>query len=104
MNGDVHAEQVLAGGREAWTVIDPVLLGGDPAYDLARVLWTQADRLTDAAAIRALASALVEATGFDEDRTRAWLVVRTVDYLLWGLEHGLTQDPVRCLRLLDALV
>ena len=44
------------------------------------------------------------ATGFDEDRTRAWLVVRTVDYLLWGLEHGLTQDPVRCLRLLDALV
>ena len=32
-----------------------------------------------------------------------WTVVRAVDYWLWGLEHGLTEDPVRCARLVDAL-
>ncbi len=25
--------------------------------------------------------------------------LRSVDYWLWGLEHGLTEDPVRCDRL-----
>jgi hypothetical protein len=26
-----------------------------------------------------------------------------VDYLLWGLDNGFTEDPVRCHRLLDTL-
>jgi streptomycin 6-kinase len=39
----------------------------------------------------------------DRDRARDWVVYRTVDYWLWGLSVGLTEDPVRCARLLDAL-
>ena len=29
------------------------------------------------------------------------VVVRAMSYLLWGLERGLTEDPPRCLRLLE---
>ena len=35
---------------------------------------------------------------------RAWALFRTVDYWLWGLDNGLTQDPVRCARLFAALL
>ena len=27
-----------------------------------------------------------------------------VDYWLWGADHGLTEDPKRCQRILEALV
>jgi hypothetical protein len=37
------------------------------------------------------------------ERARDWVVWRTVDYWLWGLSAGLTEDPVRCARLVDAL-
>ncbi|WP_291045966.1 hypothetical protein [Herbiconiux sp.] len=35
------------------------------------------------------------------DRARAWVVVRSLSYLQWGLRHGLTLDPPRCRRLLE---
>ena len=48
--------------------------------------------------------AVVEAAGLDRDRARDWVVLRAADYLRWGLDHGLTEDPLRCRRLLAALV
>jgi streptomycin 6-kinase len=32
-----------------------------------------------------------------------WVFVRTIDYWLWGLENGLTSDPLRCQRIAEAL-
>ncbi len=32
---------------------------------------------------------------------RATVLVRSMDYLLWGLRHGLTDDPPKCGRLLS---
>jgi streptomycin 6-kinase len=29
------------------------------------------------------------------------VVARSASYLLWGLAHGLTEDPPRCRRLLN---
>ena len=44
VDGDVHAGQVLrASEGGAWTVVDPLLMRGDPGYDLARSLWTLVD-------------------------------------------------------------
>lgn len=103
VNADVHANQVLQGAGRSWVVIDPTLWRGDPAYDLARGVWTLVDRLPDAASIRTYAAALVRASGFDADRAWAWMLVRTVDYWLWGVEAGLTEDPLRCERVIDAL-
>ncbi|MEP6797490.1 MAG: aminoglycoside phosphotransferase family protein [Lapillicoccus sp.] len=103
VNADVHADQVLSGRGGSWVVVDPTLWRGDPAYDLARAVWTLADRLPDVASLRAFGSSLVRSTGFDADRTRAWMLVRTVDYWLWCAEGGLTEDPRRCARVVDAL-
>ncbi|TCO19217.1 streptomycin 6-kinase [Kribbella steppae] len=100
VNGDLHSDQVLAGTREDWLTVDPVLLRGDIEYDLARVLWTRLDEMTDIAAHFDIA---VREAGLDRDRARDWVVYRTVDYWLWGLSVGLTEDPVRCARLMSAL-
>ncbi|MFG1818488.1 aminoglycoside phosphotransferase family protein [Kribbella sp. NPDC049174] len=100
VNGDLHSDQVLAGTREDWLTVDPVLLRGDIEYDLARVLWTRLDEMTDIVAHFDIA---VREAGLDRDRARDWVVYRTVDYWLWGLSVGLTEDPVRCARLLSAV-
>jgi streptomycin 6-kinase len=79
--------------------VDPVLYRGDIAFDLGRVLWT---RLDEMAAIVPHFDTAVSAAGLDRDRARDWVVWRTVDYWLWGLSVGLTEDPVRCARLVAA--
>lgn len=99
VDGDLHSEQVLASGG-GWCVVDPVLLRGDPEFDLGRVLWTRLDELDDAGVATAFA-AFVEAADVPQERAKAWVLVRSMSYLLWGLEHGLTEDPPRCRRLLE---
>lgn len=102
VNGDLHSAQALRGVREPWLVVDPVLLRGDIAYDLARALWTRLDEIADASGIVACFDIAVRESGVDRDRARDAVVFRTVDYWLWGLAAGLTEDPVRCERLLRA--
>ena len=103
VNGDLHADQVLQADREPWLVVDPVLLSGDPEYDLARVLWTRLDEMPDDAAILGHLDTLVRTADLDDRRALAWARLRTVDYWLWGLSAGLTEDPVRCTRLARVL-
>lgn len=100
VNGDFHSDQVLAGQREEWLAVDPVLYRGDIEFDLGRVLWTRLDEMTDV--VRYFDLAVGEA-GLDRDRARDWVIWRTVDYWLWGLSAGLTEDPVRCARLVSSL-
>jgi streptomycin 6-kinase len=103
VNGDLHSEQVLRGRREPWLAVDPVLLRGDIEYDLGRVLWTNVDEIPSSASIVHHFDIAVAAAGVDRDRARDWAVFRTVDYWLWGLSKGLTEDPVRCHRVLAAV-
>ncbi|HVL22851.1 MAG TPA: aminoglycoside phosphotransferase family protein [Thermomicrobiales bacterium] len=101
VNGDLHFAQVLRGEREPWLAVDPVLLRGDIAYDLARILWTRLDDMATAEEVRHWFSMIVDVAELDRDRAAAWVRFRTVDYWLWGLGYGLTEDPVRCARLVD---
>lgn len=101
VNADLHHGQILRAEREPWLVVDPVLLRGDVGYDLGRLLWSRLDELTTPSAVRAHLAAVVDAAGLDLDRARRLVTVRAMSYLLWGLEHGLTEDPPRCRRLLD---
>lgn len=103
VNGDLHHDQVLAGRREPWLVVDPILLRGDIAYDLARCLWWRLDEMEDDRMIRAQLATIAAAAGIDRDHALAAVIFRTVDYWLWGLRHGLTEDPVRCARLIRAI-
>ena len=102
VNGDLHSAQVLHGVREPWLVVDPVLLRGDIAYDLARALWTRLDEIPDVAGILACFDIAVRESGVDHDSARDAVVFRTVDYWLWCLSAGLTEDPLRCERLIRA--
>lgn len=101
VDGDLHFEQVLAGLRMPWIVVDPVLLRGDPEYDLGRVLWSRLDELPgDDDVIRAF-DRFVRVAQVPTERARAWVVLRSFSYLTWGIENGLTEDPVRCRRLIS---
>jgi streptomycin 6-kinase len=104
VNGDLHSEQVLRGSREPWLTVDPVLLRGDIEYDLARILWTRIDEMPSDSAITGHFDTVVQEAGVDRDRARDWVLFRTVDYWLWGLSVGLTEDPPRCQRLVTAFL
>ncbi|SMH28275.1 streptomycin 6-kinase [Rathayibacter oskolensis] len=100
VDGDLHFEQVLAGSRSPWVVVDPVLLQGDPEYDLGRILWSRLDELEQDADVHRAFEGFVAAAEVPPERARAWVLVRSMSYLLWGLRHGLTLDPPKCERLL----
>jgi streptomycin 6-kinase len=101
VNGDLHFGQILSAEREPWLVVDPVLLRGDVGYDLGRLLWSRLDELPADRQVRDYLAAVVEAAELEPVRAERLVVVRAMSYLLWGLEHGLTEDPPRCLRLLE---
>ncbi len=103
VNGDLHCRQVLRSRAGVWTCIDPRLLRGDIEYDLARVLWSRLDEMVDDIEIRHHLQTAVSIAGLDAVRARHWVLFRTVDYWLWGLAHGLTDDPQRCDRLANAV-
>jgi len=102
VHGDLHYGNVLAGEREPWLAIDPKPIAGEPEYGVPELLWTRADEVSDAVGIRRLMAILVESAELDAARARCWAIARGVDYWLWGLEHGLTDDPERCRRMLAA--
>ncbi|MFC4068756.1 aminoglycoside phosphotransferase family protein [Actinoplanes subglobosus] len=103
VNGDLHSEQVLRADREPWLVVDPVLMRGDMAFDLGRVLWTRLDEMAVPGEVMRCFDIVVRAAGVDRDHGRDWVLFRAVDYWLWGLGAGLTEDPLRCHRLVSLL-
>lgn len=76
---DLHYTNVLA-GRGDWLAIDPKPLSGDPHYELAPMLWNRWDELDGQirAGVRRRFDTLVDVAGLDEDRARAWVIVRMV--------------------------
>lgn len=104
VDSDLHYEQVLSSEREPWLVIDPQVLVGDIEYQCGQLLWTRLDEMADSAGLRWSLDALTEAAQLDPARARAWALLRAVDYRLWGLAAGFTEDPVRCQRIVEALL
>jgi streptomycin 6-kinase len=91
---DLHFENVLRGDRVEWLVIDPKPLSGDPHYELAPMLWNRfeeyAGRIRDG--VRDRFFALVDTAELDEDRARAWAVLRLVVNVKGELEDSQTPD------------
>jgi streptomycin 6-kinase len=80
LHTDLHYTNVLAAEREPWLAIDPKPLSGDPHYELAPMLWNRWDELAGQirAGVRRRFDTLVDVAGLDEDRARAWVIVRMV--------------------------
>jgi streptomycin 6-kinase len=87
IHADLHYENVLGADREPWLVIDPKPVNGDPHYEIAPMLWNRWEELAGdtRGGVRRRFYALVDAAGFDDDRARAWVVVRMVHNAMWAL-------------------
>lgn len=101
IHGDLHYYNVLAADREPWLAIDPKPMNGDPHYEVAPMLWNRFEELEAQpggqgvrGGIRRRFHALVDAGGLDEDRARAWVVVRQVLNAAWAAEEDDGADEV----------
>lgn len=94
IHGDLHYENVLAGDREPWLVIDPKPMSGDPHYEIAPMLWNRWDELTGYVrdGVRRRFYTLVEAGGLDADRARDWVIVRMMHNAMWELTENELPD------------
>ena len=84
LHGDLHYLNVLAAQRRPWLAIDPKPFSGDPHLEPAPMLWNRWEEAVatgDARAeIRRRFHTLVDVAGLDEDRARAWMVLRLVTF------------------------
>jgi streptomycin 6-kinase len=103
VNADLHYQQILPATREPWLTVDPRLMRGDIEFDLARILWSRLDEMTDAD-VHHHVQTVIDHAGLEADRAHHWVLFRSVDYWLWGLDHGLTEDPIRCARIVTLLM
>lgn len=95
VHGDLHFANVLAARREPWLVIDPKPMAGEPAYEVAPLLWNRWAELETQdslrRAIRRRFRTVVEAAGLDVERARDWVIVRLVLNAHWVVEASRTQ-------------
>ena len=100
VNQDLHYENVLAGAREDWLVIDPKPLRGDPEFAVAPLLW---NRFEEGATLPRF-DQIVREAALDRTLALQWTFFRVLEYWLWALNLGFTQDPPRCRALAEALL
>ena len=90
LHGDLRPATVRGVGR-GWAAVAPRPATGDPAYEVAAVLhpWDGVEGSHDLRGdLLERFYAVVDAAGLDEDRARAWVVVRTVAELAAALVAG----------------
>lgn len=79
IHGNLHHGNVLAAGQD-WAAISPRPLNGDPHWEPAPALLQNWDQVSEDVrfGVRRRFGTLVEVAGLDEERARAWAVVRLV--------------------------
>jgi len=72
-------------------------MSGDPAYEVAPMLWNRWDEAVAGSDPRRATLermfTLVERAGLDEDRVRAWVVVRMMVNVWWAVSSGAPDVP-----------
>lgn len=96
VHSDLHYGNVLASDREPWLAIDPKPMAAEPAFGVAPALWNRWDEVTAARSPRDHLGMrlrwLCEAGGIDEDRAKAWTIVREVQNARWAVGSGSKAD------------
>jgi streptomycin 6-kinase len=83
VNEDLHFENVLAGMREPWLVIDPKPLAGDLEWGVIPLFW---NRFTESTLDERFAL-IVASHELDAAKAHAWTLVRAVQNWIWMLEE-----------------
>ena len=100
VHADLTPENVLHRPGGGFVAVDPRPVAGDPERSLPEFLLRSVDGCPGEGELPEVFAAFVTAGDLDPGRARRWLVARTVQYWAWALGAGLTEDPVRCRRLL----
>lgn len=104
---DLHYTNVLAAEREPWLAIDPKPRRGDPAYEIAPLLWNRFEEITASAApveaARRRLRTACDHAGIDPERAAAWTIVREVQNAEWAAEASDDAEVARHLTLADLL-
>jgi streptomycin 6-kinase len=103
VNQDLHFENILAGEREPWLVIDPKVLAGDLEFGAAPLLWNRFSEMRGPDDLRQRLAILADAAELEPLLARDWSHVRILEYWLWAIGVGLTDDPKKCRTLVDWL-
>ncbi len=103
VNNDLHYSDILAGTREPWLAVDPMVVNGNLEFSVAQLLWWRLEDVEANGGVRQHLATIINVAALDPEVAHAWVFTRCVDYWLWGLAHGLTIDPVRCERIIAAL-
>lgn len=100
VNYDLHYDNILAGQREPWLAIDPKVVIGAPEFGIMQLFMNRLEEIEATGGLDRHFAILVKAAELDEALARDWTRVRCIDYWLWGLSVGLTEDPKRCAAIL----
>ncbi|KQX63688.1 hypothetical protein ASD06_11280 [Angustibacter sp. Root456] len=104
---DLHYTNVLAADREPWLAIDPKPRRGDPAYEIAPLLWNRFEEVTSSAgpaeAARRRLRLACDHAGIDPERAAAWTIVREVQNAEWAAEATDDAEVARHLTLAELL-
>ncbi len=103
LHGDLHHDNVLLDRDRGWLAIDPHGLRGDPTYEPSALLYNPL-RIGPLAAALAprRCRVLAAATGFPEERIRAWGHVQAALSAVWSLDEDPDPDT-HVLAVADAL-
>jgi len=110
IHGDLHYFNVLASDRAHWLAIDPKPMNGDRHYEVAPMLWNRFEELAAPGGpgvrdgLRRRFETLVDAGELDEDRARAWVVVREVLNAAWAAEDGDAGEVTTAVTIAKAVV
>ncbi len=89
VHADLHDANVLAADREPWLVIDPKPMSGEPAFEVAPLLWNRWDEVVGSGDVRGRVryrlATVIDVAGLDPDRARDWVVVREMVQALWTI-------------------
>ena len=93
VNQDLHPDNVLAGTREPWLLIDPKPLVGEREFSAAPVV--RAPELGHSrGAVLERFDRVTGELGLDRERARGWTIAQSV---AWGLGHEAHQEVARWL-------
>ena len=100
LHWDLHYDNILAGQREPWLVIDPKPLAGDPSFELLPALHNRWDEVVATGdvtrAVLRRFDLLTEIVGLDRQRATGWTLGRVLQNALWDIEDGaITLEPIQ---------
>ena len=107
VNTDLHYRNVLAAERQPWLAIDPKPLSADPAFAVTPALWNRWPEAVASGDLRGhllrRLSIICASAGLDEERARAWSIVREVQQGLWAIEDDDADGLTKAIAIIKAI-